>query len=637
MVYILNRPLIKKVALHLTLFSYIRSLQNNYHKMKPYFLLFIALVCLCCSKPKKTEPFGDKIKKVETGLIKEVYLVGDSTWTIEERMKHYHVPGVSIAVIYNGKIEWVKSYGVMDEDTKEPVTNQTLFQAGSISKPVAAYGSLKFVEEGKIDINENINTYLKTWKLPDNEFTKNKKVALKHLLSHTGGLTVHGFLGYSPDLPVPLLVQVLDGLPPANSAAIRVDKVPEESFRYSGGGYTIMQQLLIDLEGKPFPSILKEKVLKPLNMTNSTYDQPLQPEQLKMAATGYLPDGTMTKGKRHTYPEMAAAGLWTTAEDLAKFAVNIQQTLKGESNAVLSKAMTEKMLTPFVADFEGLGLFIDKREDDIYFGHGGWDEGFSSEMKAHKTKGYGVVVLTNSNHPDFIDEVIRSVAHTYNWDNFVPTYHPQQLTEAIIAKAIGRYQNGTDDVLTIYKEGNKLYYKELLTKPMEMFAISDSSFVRRERPALIQIKTNPSDGKQHVVYIRSTREPIKFENPRIDSTKRVPYEWFLEGDFKRALTEYQKLKQANFNDRAIAEESINSKGYELFNNGKLLQAKEMFKINIAFYPASANVYDSYAEACAKNGEVDVAIHNYKKALAIDPKKESSLKMLAMLQKKGSEK
>jgi CubicO group peptidase (beta-lactamase class C family) len=201
------------------------------------------------------------------------------------------------------------------------------------------------VEEGKISLDSNVNNYLKSWKLPDNEFTKNKKVALKHLLSHTGGLTVHGFLGYSPDLPVPSLLQVLDGEQPANSPAIRVDKVPDESFRYSGGGYTIMQQMLIDIEGKDFPSITKEKVLQPLGMIHSTYQQPLPPDLLKLAATGYLPDGSMTKGKRHTYPEMAAAGLWTTAEDLALFAIDIQKSLKGEGG-VLSKTMVEKMLTP---------------------------------------------------------------------------------------------------------------------------------------------------------------------------------------------------------------------------------------------------------------------------------------------------
>jgi CubicO group peptidase (beta-lactamase class C family) len=598
--------------------------------MKASPLVLLALLSQFCSPQKKEDLLADKIQKVETGLINPVYLEGDSTWTIGERMKRYHVPGVSIAVINDGKIEWEKSYGVMDEETKEPVTNETLFQAGSISKPVAAYGALKIVEEGKIDLNENVNTYLKTWHLPDNEFTKTKKVALKHLLSHTGGLTVHGFLGYSPDLPVPTLVQVLDGTPPANSPPIRVDKVPEESFRYSGGGYTVMQQMLIDTEGKPFPEILKTKVLSPLGMTHSTYEQPLPPEELKKAATGYLPNGAMTKGKRHTYPEMAAAGLWTTAGDLARFAVNLQHTLQNNNGDVLSKAMTEKMVTPFVSEGNGLGLFIDKRKDDTYVGHGGWDEGFSSQMTVHRDKGYGVVVLTNSNHPEFIDELIRAVARAYDWSNYVPVYKTQPLNEATMDKVIGRYQNGPDDVLIIYKEGNRLLYKDLFIQPMELFAISDSTFIRRERTARIGIKTNPADGKEYLVFIRSDRDPLKFENLRLASDVRVPYEWLLEGKYERALTEYRKLKKSNPGDRAIAEETINSNGYELLNAGKVLQAKELFRINVELYPASANVYDSYAEACAKSGDKGLAITNYRKALALDPKNKQTEKKLADL-------
>jgi CubicO group peptidase (beta-lactamase class C family) len=575
----------------------------------------------------------DKIKKVETGLINPIYIEGDSTWTIEQRMKHYHVPGVSIAVINDGKIEWAKSYGVMDEETKEPVTNQTLFQAGSISKPVAAYGSLKMVEEGKINLDENVNTYLKTWKLPDNEFTKEKKVALKHLLSHTGGVTVHGFLGYSPDLPVPTLVQVLDGTPPANSPPIRVDKAPETGYRYSGGGYTIMQQMVMDIEGKSFPEIAKGKVLQPLSMNNSTYDQPLQGEQLKMAATGYLPNGTMTKGKRHTYPEMAAAGLWTTAEDLAKFAVNIQATLKGESNKVLSKAMTEKMLTPFGSEFDGLGLFINQRKGDIYFGHGGWDEGFSSQMTVSKDKGYGVVVLTNSNHPDFIEELIRSVARTYNWSNYVDSYKKVDMDTSKFATIRGRYRNGSDGMITVSTKGNTLFRKYLRGTPTELFQISDSTYIGRENDQVIQFKKNPADGQLNILLIYDDKQ--EFLHPKLKEGEKVPYEYLLTGDFNNAVKGYEALMKTNPKDDAINEQNLNSQGYDLLNEDKTKLALDVFKINIALYPKSANVYDSYGEACAKNGDLDLAITNYQKALAIEPKKESAVKMLAELQKKKS--
>jgi CubicO group peptidase (beta-lactamase class C family) len=594
-------------------------------------ILLLAVALPCCTPAPKSESPEDNIKKVESGLINPVFLEGDSTWTIEARMKHYHVPGVSIAVINNGKIAWMKSYGVMDEETKTPVTRETLFQAGSISKPVAAYAALKLTEEGKIDLNENVNTYLNTWKLPDNEFTKDKKVALKHLLSHTGGLTVHGFPGYSPDLPVPTTVQVLDGLLPANTVAVRVDKVPEESFRYSGGGYTIMQQMLADVEGKPFPEILKEKVLAPLHMNNSTYDQPLQATQLKMAATGYLPDGTMTKGKRHTYPEMAAAGLWTTAEDLATFAINIQKTMQGDSGNVLSKAMTEKMLTPFVADFIGLGLFLNKRKEDIYFGHGGWDEGFSSEMIAHKTKGYGVVVLTNSNHPEFISEVIRSVANTYGWSNYVPVYKKTNMDTTKFAGITGRYKNFSDGLITVYNEGNRLYKKSLRGTPTELFQISDSSYITRESEDVIQFKTNPADGQFNILLVENGKQ--EYTHPRLKDNEQVPYEFILKGDVEAARKAYQALLTANPKDESISEGNLNWQGYDMLNQGKIKLALDIFKVNTLLHPTSANVYDSYGEALAKNGDIDQAIVNYKKALAIDPKLESSQKMLAELKAK----
>lgn len=604
--------------------------------MKRIAIFLLALLLQDCSAPKKDESANDKIRMVETGLVSRVYFEGDSTWTIEERMKHYHVPGVSIAVINDGKIEWVKSYGVMDEETKEPVTNQTLFQAGSISKPVAAYGALKLAEEGKINIDENVNTYLKTWKLPDNEFTKDKKVALKHLLSHTGGVTVHGFWGYSPDLPVPTLVQVLDGLPPANSPAIRVDKAPETGFRYSGGGYTIMQQMMIDLEGKPFPSILKEKVFEPLAMSNSTYDQPLQPEQLKMAATGYLPNGTMTKGKRHTYPEMAAAGLWTTAEDLAKFAVDVQQTIKGESSKVLSKAMTEKMLTPFGSEFDGLGLFIDKRinkgTEDIYFGHDGWDEGFSSELKAHKDKGYGVVVLTNSNHPEFIEELTGAVARTYGWSNFQPVYKKMTMDTSKFSSLRGRYKNGSDGLIRVYTQGSRLFRKYLRGTPSELFQITDSTYVGRDNDQVVQFKVNPADGQLNIL-LGNNNGKQEFTHPQLKPEKKVPYEFLLAGDFNNALKGYKELIKADPKDPVVSEGSLNDQGYNLLGNDQLKLALDVFKMNTMLYPASANVYDSYAEACAKNNDVALAITNYKKALAIDPKKESAIKALAELQKK----
>lgn len=594
--------------------------------MKINIILFlIAGSFFSCSTPT------DKIKDVETSLIDPVYIKGDSTWTIEERMAHYGVPGVSIAVIKDSKIEWVKSYGVMDKKSKVPVTPRTLFQAGSISKPVAAYGALRLVSAGRIKLDENINTYLKSWQLPDNKFTKEKKVTLKHLLSHSGGTSVHGFLGYSPDLPVPSLSQVLNGTAPANSAAIRVDKLPGTSFRYSGGGYCIMQQMMIDQEGKPFPTIMQELVLKPLDMKNSTYDQPLEKAQISLAATGYLPDGSMTKGKRHIYPEMAAAGLWTTAEDLAKFAINIQQTLAGKNNVVLPQGTVKIMLTPYVADFIGLGIFLDKRKDDLYFGHGGWDEGFSSQLLAHTKKGYGVVVLTNANQPAFIEELIRAVALTYQWDNMVPIYKKAASDAASDAKIIGRYRKGNDALMNIYQKDGKLWVKNIEGSSFELVKISDSTYITRKQNEPIQFKTNKRTRRLNLLVLNPDKGHVEATFSQMEKNEKLPTELLMDGNFDAALKAYRELMKNDPNDPALNEDKLNQKGYFLLNSGKQKFAQQIFKINMLLYPTSANVYDSYAEASMKLGELDIATANYKKTLSLNPENENAVKMLKEIQ------
>lgn len=287
------------------------------------------------------------------------------------------------------------------------------------------------VEEGKLSLDENINNRLTSWKLPENEFTAKKKVTLANLLSHTAGLTVHGFPGYAVGVPLPTLLQVLDGARPANTAPVRVNLEPGTKFRYSGGGTTIVQLALMDIERKPFPQIAKETVLDPLQMTHSTYRQPPPPETKKMAASGHKSDGSLVKGKFHIYPEMAAAGLWTTPSDLAKFAIEIQLSLAGRSNRVLSKDMTAKMLTPFIDDNVGLGFFIDRRGKAIYFQHGGADEGFRAQLIAHKHHGYGAVVMVNSDNGQILNEILRGIAREYRWENYLPEPHQCRIQPAV--------------------------------------------------------------------------------------------------------------------------------------------------------------------------------------------------------------
>lgn len=603
--------------------------------MKHYpILLFVLLLVAACQNEKPESIEVDKTAEVESNLIPSIYIEGDSTWTIEERMEHYGVPGVSLAVIHDGKIAWTKTYGVMDRDTQEPVTGQTLFQAGSISKPVASYGALRMVEQGKIELEEDINTYLTSWKIPDNDFTSEKKVTLKNLVSHSAGMTVHGFLGYSPDLPVPSLVQVLNGEEPANSPAIYVNKVPEESYRYSGGGYTVMQQMVIDQEGKPYPEVMEELVLGPLQMTNSTYEQPLPSEKLTYAATGYLPDGSMTRGKRHTYPEMAAAGLWTTAEDLAKFAVNIQGSIKAENNKVLSHEMTKLMLTPFVEEYTGLGVFLTNRGDEVYFGHGGWDEGFSSELMAHKDKGYGVVVLTNSNHPDFISELIRSVALTYNWDNYVPQYEALPVDSLETQNIVGKYLVRGYDYCQVFEQDGQLRYKDGPEEgDSELVRVSDSTYAVRRFNVLFQFKENEETQQMEVQLLRTHNLQNRGTFPKIAEGTVLPLDLVIDGQKEAGLEAFKAIMQENPQDPMVNEDNLNRMGYRFMGQDKLQEAKDIFEVNMVLYPESYNTYDSYAEACMELGLTEEAIEFYQKSYDLNAENTHALEQIKRMQSK----
>ncbi len=571
----------------------------------------------------------EKIKQVENGLSSYHQIKGEPTWTIAERMEHYGVPGMSIAVVHDYKIAWTKTYGHVDKEKSAPVTENTLFQAASISKPVSAYAALQMVEAGKLDLDKNVNQYLKSWYVPDNEFTKAEKVTLKRLVSHKAGLTVHGFLGYSPGLAVPTLVQLLEGEKPANSDAIQVDKIPGGTMRYSGGGYCVMQQMMIDVSGKNFPEIMQENVLGPLGMTKSTFAQPLPKDQLKHAATGYVPNGLMTKGGRHTYPEMAAAGLWTNAAELAKFIIDLQQTLKGNSAKVLSQAMAQKMVTPVEGDFIGLGIFL----RDGRFGHGGWNEGFSSDLTGHLEDGYGVVVMINANQPDFIDEVATAVGRVYNWDKSAPVHKKLTFTQAEIARIAGKYAYSFDENIKVYAEADKVFLKYLSSAPQELIKVAENTYVRRDRKATIQFLSSPFNSQPSLVFSPEKEEDVfDYKNVRLIKGEKLGIEWLLEGDFDKALAIYQTRKKEQPNFLPAHEEHINNIGYQYLGAKNIDAALEIFKLNVALHPKAFNTYDSLGEVYMLKGEKALAIKNYEKSLVLNPKNENAVRVLEEMKK-----
>ena len=388
---------------------------------------------------------GARIRAVESAI--GVAIPGEAVpvrLTLQGWMELYKIPGLSVAVFDAGRLLWAKGYGVKEVGRPEPVTIETLFQAGSISKPVTAMAALHFVEAGRWSLDEDINTRLVSWKVPANDLQKDQKVTLRRLLSHNAGTTVHGFPGYAVGAAVPTVVQVLDGAPPANTAPVRVDLVPGTRVRYSGGGTTIVQLMMVDQLRTSFPEIMAASVLRPIGMGDSSYEQPLPPALAEMTAAGTRRGGQRVEGRWHLYPEMAAAGLWTTPSDLAKLAIEVSSAHAGRSRKVLSQAMTRQMLTVQAGEF-GLGFAL--TPDDDAFGHNGADEGFQAYLRAFTGSGRGVVIMANSDNGfALFGRLADSIGRAYGWKGLEAEPDGPATTADLLARL-----RGVDPALAWYR------------------------------------------------------------------------------------------------------------------------------------------------------------------------------------------
>lgn len=337
---------------------------------------------------------------------------------VPELLAQFKVPAVSLAVIRDFKIEWARAWGVKSVRTGEPATADTLFQAASISKPVAAMASLRAVQDGRFGLDQDINTMLKTWRLPARPSSTSEIITPRMLMSHTSGTDDgFGFPGYDPEAARPSIVQILDGQQPANRGAVRLGRSPMTGYKYSGGGVTIQELALTDMLGKPFPLIMRDSVLGPIGMSDSTYEQPLPANRRTQAAHAHNQVGEPGEAPWRVHPEHAAAGLWTTPTDLAKFAIEVQQALAGRSTRVLSRTMAQEMVTPVGVGPFAVGFTVAKVGEGWYFSHGGSNWGFRCDLIAHRSKGYGVVIMTNGDNGGRLIAALRDkISIASAWD-----------------------------------------------------------------------------------------------------------------------------------------------------------------------------------------------------------------------------
>ena len=381
------------------------------------FLALWALVPKVLANPDPTDrDTEDRIRRVETEIPAVTHGERTLQLSLEQWMQALAVPGVSIAVIEDFRIAWTKSYGVTRLGPEgSPVTPGTIFQAASIAKPVTALAVLHQVENGRMYLDEDINTYLRSWKLPESDMAAGEKVTLRRLLAHAGGITPGGFTGYDRTAQAPGIVAVLDGVAPASNPPARVLTKPGTEVAYSGLGYTLLQLALEDLTQQRFEAILKESVLQPLGLRNSTFEQQL-PEALRArAASGHLGVGAAVEGDWRVHPELAAAGLWSTPADLATMIIDVANSRRGDKGRLLSSDMSRQALSQ---QQDGMGLGFVVRSDDAhgYFAHSGGNTGYFAHFEMLADTGHGIVVMTNSDAGQALASLlIASVANEYDW------------------------------------------------------------------------------------------------------------------------------------------------------------------------------------------------------------------------------
>jgi CubicO group peptidase (beta-lactamase class C family) len=368
------------------------------------------------NRPGLSETHVARIAEIESAQSPDRQ--GADPLTIPQLLDRFHVPGVSVAVIDDFEVGWTKSWGVADAESGVPTTDETLYQAASISKPVAAMASLKAAQLGLFDLDQDVNSILKSWKLPDTPFGGDLAVTPRMLMSHTSGLgDGFGFPGYEPGEPLPTVLQVLDGEPPSRLPAVRLVRPAMTAYHYSGGGVEVEQLAVTDTVGVPFAQIIQDWVLEPVGMTMSTFEQPLPAELEHWAARAHDCEGARMSTRWHVYPEQAAAGLWTTPSDLARLLVEVQRALAGRSSLVLDRAMMRNMVTPTGVGPYAVGFGVSQKGEGWYFEHGGTNWGFQAQVIAHVAKGYGVVIMTNGdNGQSVIAEIQDRVAKSYGWD-----------------------------------------------------------------------------------------------------------------------------------------------------------------------------------------------------------------------------
>lgn len=446
-------------------------LRNLSHTFIVSVMILLLFIITACETPRSR--MRQRMRAVENGLLKAAVFKGlePEKMKLAERMQYYRVPGVSIAAIYKNKVDWVKAYGVKNARFSDPILTDSLFQAAALSQPVSALTALHFVQKGRLSLDSDVNTILKSWKIPESPFTQRNKVTLRRILNHSASFVPEKLVGFPQSEDLPSLRMILAGEKPALPSGVWLTGPPGAGFLFSDAGYAVLQQLLEDLEEKLFAAITEEAVFQPLGMQNSTFECPLPSVLEEKAVSGHLREGAPLEGRWHRYPAVAASGLWSTPSDLALFVIEVMKTARGESQRIVSPALAQAMLTP-EEGIHGLGVNIEDAGDNLFFHMWGSNKGYECILVGYPVRGEGAVVMTNSENGYYIiHEILRGISATYEWPHFQPEVKTlYRLDDSIYPQYVGKYEVSPDYILDVAHEDYYLVITPTGQVPTKFYA-----------------------------------------------------------------------------------------------------------------------------------------------------------------------
>ncbi len=460
---------------------------------------------------------------------KDFTFITDSL-NINNQLKNHKLAGFSLTVFENYKIVYSNQFGVKSFKTNEKLDENTAFSTASISKPVTALLCHILAEKGFINLDEPIEKYLKRWSLPKSEYTTNVKPTWKHFMNHTAGITQHGFADFYEGDTIPSIKQSLLGQIPRYDKEIDFLFEPGTSWQYSGGGYVIIQMALEDTLNKPIAELAKEYIFEPLQMNNTTMKQPNEKGCLKNVALVHKKNGEVIRTGLPITPQVAPSGMWSTTNDLAKFAIEIQNALRNNSNSIISNKIA-KEITKTTALKNAVGGWSYGWQKTFGFNNYDWfmcngsNTGVGGDIYATMTDGNGYVFLANGDKPNrfpIINKTLQKLQKLMNWHIKIKENEIQKIPVQLKNKLIGTY----DDFLfqqpklhvEIIEEGNKLivkspYFDFIMGKGSEIVYLKNGYFKIIDYPNLLNFDFNDKEITKVTLYRDniSTEIPIKQE------------------------------------------------------------------------------------------------------------------------------